>query len=144
MDMFTICENLWQDIIPFYKADIPVFLVGHGVGGLVIKGLVVKMEDERKNSLRSDEDQRKLDTFLKNVKDILYYSTPFLGSDLANYLHIPQSTSSLLDDTTVLNKQMCRINETFSRWKNDRRECRENMVMESLVTQVVRMHIYFP
>ncbi|CAM6112923.1 unnamed protein product [Calypogeia fissa] len=151
MDLFRVGENLCSDILKICTADVPVFLVGHGFGGVVINEL---LEGMWRQTYKNDNNLLKFESFLKNVSGIMYYSTPFFGSKLANSMRhkIKQiedekslnscwwrkapSTSSLLDNLAVLNTEVCRLNYSFDDWRKAYPECQTRFLLEGLPTTV--------
>ncbi|CAM6088954.1 unnamed protein product [Calypogeia fissa] len=116
MDLFLIGENLYQDILQKCAANCPIFLVGHGAGGLVIKKVIVAMKD----ALPLDEPNKTREySFLKNVKGIFYYSTPHSGLYGASWIKcLPECLlSPLLDTLQVLSTPTSRLNQTFEIWR---------------------------
>lgn len=83
VDMYVTGENLISDLM---QEDIgqecPVILVGHCIGGLVIKEICCHAHWKLHSNKPSERQKRQLETFLKNVRGILYYSTPHHGSSV--------------------------------------------------------------
>ncbi|BFI32666.1 hypothetical protein MPTK2_4g08040 [Marchantia polymorpha subsp. ruderalis] len=130
-DKYLLAESLIselilspQDLIRGSKAvednDVPVFLVGHDLGGLIIKNFVMEVERTipKKNE---DADGEKLQNFLSNLKAVFFYATPHSGSqaieDLAK--QIPEdSRNQMLTLMSVLGTDMARINSVFSTYRS--------------------------
>ncbi len=82
--MATFCRNEWQ-----LDVDQTIVLIGHSLGGLVMKSLVVKAHEaagrRAANSLDLSREEmcRK---FLANIKGIIFYGVPHSGSMIAEYV----------------------------------------------------------
>ncbi|KAG6541134.1 hypothetical protein Mapa_017505 [Marchantia paleacea] len=77
----TLSESLAKDLIygqNIGQMRLPVVLIGHDLGGLVIKALCVYLEQIR-SSDSSAENKRKVKDFLENVRGIFYFATPHQG-----------------------------------------------------------------
>ncbi|KAH8944391.1 hypothetical protein BDL97_13G107300 [Sphagnum fallax] len=93
-DVTEIGKNLIQSLITnsSYQSlwDGPVALVAYSFGGLVLKSLVVEAHkyvyQRPKNGL-DDEVQKCCETFLNNVKGVIFYGVPHVGGTqyLSNY-----------------------------------------------------------
>lgn len=150
MDMYLIAENLRQDIVNIYKTDCPIFLVGHGLGGLVIKELVYSMELQLSLWQRGvfsgivstkGTDFKRLSSFLENIQGVFFYSTPFLGSKLADFTEwLPKHGSPLLETVKTLSKEASRRNAWFSKWRRHS-GCRNAAIFAPCQTKVVRMNL---
>ena len=87
--------------------DIPLVLVGHSMGGLVIKTAVVHamtMGVERYEKL------------LKQVRAVVFIATPHFGSDLANLAKAVRAllrTNDQVSDLTSHNAHLCTLNTQF-------------------------------
>ncbi|BFI12439.1 protein SERAC1 [Marchantia polymorpha subsp. ruderalis] len=130
-DKYLLAESLIselilspQDLIRGSKAvednDVPVFLVGHDLGGLIIKNFVMEVERTipKKNE---DADGEKLQNFLSNLKAVFFYATPHSGSQAIEYLakQIPEdSRNQMLTLMSVLGTDMARINSVFSTYRS--------------------------
>ncbi|CAM6099785.1 unnamed protein product [Calypogeia fissa] len=144
MDLRRLGENLRQDIMPLiFNNECPIFLVGHGLGGLVIKVLIRDMQEKRDSLHRRkashhsyNRDISKLDCFLENVKGFLFYNTPFLGSRLVGWTKCIPCKGLLLGPLKVLSTQACLANQWFMEWRNGRQDCKVKMIHAVLPTQV--------
>ncbi|CAM6119752.1 unnamed protein product [Calypogeia fissa] len=123
-DTYRIGENLVQDIIE--QADVrvgagkrPVILVGHSLGGMVIKSFLQRAS-ETKDIENSDMDGayiERIGTFLANLRGVFFYATPHHGSRMAEVVDGLQnrvlSSTDLLQYWQILNKDTERLNEDF-------------------------------
>lgn len=82
LDLYNIAENFTHSIIDNNRVNVglregvPVIMVGHSFGGLVMKKLVDQVaEKARLNGNHS----KNLQKFLDNLKGLFYYSTPHLA-----------------------------------------------------------------
>jgi triacylglycerol esterase/lipase EstA (alpha/beta hydrolase family) len=79
-----------------------VALVAYSFGGLVLKSLVVEarkhLNQQRKNDL-DDEVHKCCNTFLNNVKGVIFYGVPHAGGTeyLSNYFHLATSTNQHIE-----------------------------------------------
>ncbi|KAL3678971.1 hypothetical protein R1sor_021927 [Riccia sorocarpa] len=111
MDSFQVAENLAQSLIKWAgvgQQSCPVILVGHCLGGLVIKELCC--EASRNVEAQKHHAVECLD-FLKNVKGIFYYSTPHLGWSQSFSSEV--QTGDMMECLQVLNKYASRVNFQF-------------------------------
>lgn len=144
LDMHNLGENLMADII-LDRADIgqncPVILVGHSLGGLVIKQFILFASGE-KGRLERQVDIDKIDTFLNNVKGVFYYATPHQGSKLASWIWwIPSiwiaSRSPIVKFLEIFDKERTRINANFTRVRdNNHPEMQTYAIAEGRSTQL--------
>ncbi len=84
--MATFCRKGWQ-----LDVDQTIVLIGHSLGGLVIKSLVVKAYDAAGRRAANSLDQSKEEMcrkFLANIKGIIFYGVPHSGSMIAEYVKI--------------------------------------------------------
>ncbi|KAG6556214.1 hypothetical protein Mapa_002155 [Marchantia paleacea] len=128
-DNYLLAENLIteliaQDSVRGSKAvednDVPVFLVGHDLGGMIIKNFVMAVETKISGE-QEDAVKEKLENFLGNLKAVFFYATPHSGSqaieDLAE--KIPEdSRNQMLTLMSVLGSAMSRINADFSSYRS--------------------------
>ncbi|CAK9870248.1 unnamed protein product [Sphagnum jensenii] len=80
-----IADNLFQIFVGSrYKWQHPIVLVGHSIGGLVLKSLVLKLK--RGSTIRSPSDpysevaSKRAKAFLKNLSGVAFYAVPHAGS----------------------------------------------------------------
>lgn len=122
--MYLLGENLVADII--FSGDYaigqncPVFLVGHSLGGIVIKQFILSAI--RKQTLTNPEtNQRGVDRvskFLDNIKGAFYFATPHGESRIADLACILPVPSPILGLLRTLNTERRRIHEEFRRQRN--------------------------
>ncbi|CAM6110992.1 unnamed protein product [Calypogeia fissa] len=123
MDSYQIAENLMSDIIftesPIAK-DCPVVLVGHCLGGIVIKKFLVhclNLRGQLANKPTAQRQVKKIDNFMGNCNGVFYYSTPHNGTKVADYLtHLPRKKLSdpLIHLLNTLSSETARINSEFA------------------------------
>ncbi|CAM6106117.1 unnamed protein product [Calypogeia fissa] len=143
MDLHLLGENLRQDILPVYVESRPVFLIGHGLGGFVIKALIKSMDEELRDLSRGASHREhskknidhKLESFLENVRGVMYYATPFLGSPLSDSTGNISNKGSLFPLLEILNTEASRLNNWFRRWRIDK-SCQATAIFASLPTKV--------
>ncbi|CAM6107345.1 unnamed protein product [Calypogeia fissa] len=88
----------------------PVVLVGHSLGGLVIKQVCLKAETIYNSKPTADA----LHRFLINMRGVFFYATPHHGSRLASMAaYLPWYPSALLKYLTFLNKETESLNDSF-------------------------------
>ncbi|CAM6104392.1 unnamed protein product [Calypogeia fissa] len=143
MDLHLLGENLRQDILPVYVESRPVFLIGHGLGGFVIKALIKSMDEELRDLSRGASHREhskknidhKLESFLENVRGVMYYATPFLGSPLSDSTGNISNKGSLFPLLETLNTEASRLNNWFRKWRIDK-SCQATAIFASLPTKV--------
>lgn len=109
-DMYSLGENFVNDIINLGQ-DCPVFLVGHSLGGLVLKQFILSAIRIRNgNNTRLEE---RITKFLKNWKGVYYYATPHGGAEIANLASRLPNMSPILELLKTLSRDTRRINEEF-------------------------------
>ncbi|CAM6024430.1 unnamed protein product [Sphagnum balticum] len=131
-DVIGIGKNLVQSLLtnPSYQSlwDRPVALVAYSFGGLVLKSLVVeahKRVNQRLGNDLDDEVHKCCETFLNNVKGVVFYGVPHVGGPqiLSNYFASQhQQTNTLSKDATPsgisknlesFNTQMAHLSRDF-------------------------------
>ncbi|KAL3678747.1 hypothetical protein R1sor_021703 [Riccia sorocarpa] len=121
MDSFQVAENLTQSLIKWARVgqqSCPVILVGHGLGGLVIKELCCEAS---RNVEAQNHHAVECRNFLKNLKGIFYYSTPHLGWSQSFSSEV--QTGDMMECLQILIKYASRVNFQFEqlrriyRWK---------------------------
>lgn len=116
IDLHVIGENLVSDMLHGGIGQVaycPVVLVGHSIGGLIIKQVCLRAHDMRHLSTSGGT---KVEKFLDNLKGVFYYSTPHHGLNpdtekLANSANSPP----LLRYHRTLNKEFSRLNSLFQK-----------------------------
>ncbi|CAM6127498.1 unnamed protein product [Calypogeia fissa] len=114
-DMIIIVENLISDLMQANIGQVrscPVILVGHSVGGLVIKQICYKVHE--KLNLSKGSERAKLQTFLQNVKGVFFYGTPHHGSRIPEKV-LDLCGGPLLDYFKILSTETARLNDNFDK-----------------------------
>ncbi|CAM6112917.1 unnamed protein product [Calypogeia fissa] len=113
IDMYNLAENLISDLLMANIGQVPncpLVLVGHSIGGLVIKELCCQAH--RQLSMNKDFQRTKLEKFLTNLRGVFYFATPHHGSpvanDVADMVGIP-----LMKYFKTLSTEAARLNSTF-------------------------------
>jgi hypothetical protein len=137
--MNNIAENLLSDLLLANIGQVPncpVVLVGHCIGGLVIKELCLKAHEEL--HLAKTSRTKKLGTCLDNIGGIFLYSTPHHGIreiDRASYLRkspLFKFFKTLSTDAAVQSSRFDKLCTKYFEWK-------VRGVGESLKVQSVRI-----
>ncbi len=117
--IFCSYRSLWDE---------PVALVAYSFGGLVLKSLVVearKHVNQRSRNDLDDEVHKCCETFLNNVKGVVFYGVPHVGApqNLSNYFAWQhQQINTLSKDATLsgisknleyFNTQMAHLSTDF-------------------------------
>ncbi|CAM6128893.1 unnamed protein product [Calypogeia fissa] len=114
IDMRIITENLLSDLMQSnigQTPHCPVILVGHSIGGVVIKALCCEANEML---CRSEGSKRsKLEKFLGNLRGVFFYATPNQGSEHATKL-ANNMNSTLLTFFETLSKHTARLNQEFN------------------------------
>jgi triacylglycerol esterase/lipase EstA (alpha/beta hydrolase family) len=113
MDMYNTSENLISDLMAGAQVGqdrCPVILIGHSLGGLLMKELCVQAQVRL--GLRSlDRISHLIQNFLANVQGFFCYKSPHHGTELA---HISTfSKGPLFQGLDLLNNEAERRNEHF-------------------------------
>ncbi|KAL3689078.1 hypothetical protein R1sor_015387 [Riccia sorocarpa] len=124
-DPYLIIENLIHDLIidaGVGQNGVPVFFVGHDLGGILIKQFVLKVEVEAATA-DSTEKRAKLTNFLDNLKSVFFFCTPHYGArafdDLVAKLQ-SKDVNQMLCLMTELYKETARINMEFGNVRRTR------------------------
>ncbi|CAM6118485.1 unnamed protein product [Calypogeia fissa] len=116
-DMYITSENLVQDLIDdnaqIGQDGCPVVLVGHSLGGLVIKEVLLKASSMLMLD-PAESVEENLVFFLENVKQLFYYSCPHNGTRLVD-IRTEYAKAPLFEHLKVFNKEAARCNNAFSR-----------------------------
>jgi hypothetical protein len=121
--MNNVGENLISDLLQSQVGQLPgcpVVLVGHCVGGLVIKELCLKANDEL--HFAGTSRAKKLENFINNIRGIFYYNTPHLGiRNIGRVSHLRRSPllkffETLSTDAALLNKRFGDLSRKHSKW----------------------------
>jgi triacylglycerol esterase/lipase EstA (alpha/beta hydrolase family) len=123
LSWYLLGENLVADIIlsdlSIGQEGRPVFLVGHSLGGIIIKLLIVTaMKMRSLSTARSPDNFNKLNSFLAGFRGVFYYSTPHHGSRLKQFL-APFPDSPIVRLLKTINAQTARINNEFANHRRD-------------------------
>ncbi|CAM6099615.1 unnamed protein product [Calypogeia fissa] len=115
MDMFLTCENLIQDLTmgnaQIGQAGCPVALVGHCIGGLVMKELCIALNSTVGTLQYYDPDNHAQTLFL-NISGLFFYGCPHHGSKVFSAI---KRQGELLKEVSILNKVAERRNSTFQK-----------------------------
>ncbi|KAL3689822.1 hypothetical protein R1sor_016131 [Riccia sorocarpa] len=133
MDNFQIAENLTQSLIRWARVgqqSCPVVLVGHCLGGLVIKELCLEASRNVEAQNRHAAECR---NFLMNVKGIFFYSPPHLGWSRSFSSEV--QTGDMMESLQLLNKYTSRVNFHFEQLRK-RYRWRTKGVGESNETKI--------
>jgi triacylglycerol esterase/lipase EstA (alpha/beta hydrolase family) len=118
-DISIITENLLSDLLQGnigQEEYCPVILVGHCIGGLVIKHLCIiahlmlNQKEGREKAL--------LQIFLKNIKGVFYYATPHHGTSIPKKWekNLPRA---LVTYFKTLSTNTARLNDQFEMLKTN-------------------------
>jgi triacylglycerol esterase/lipase EstA (alpha/beta hydrolase family) len=117
--MYTLGEYLVSGIIlanfNIGQESRPVFLVGHSVGGLIIKQLIISAIDmQGKYEITNNGSNfNKITAFLNNFKGVFYYSPPHNGSRLGDLLRRLPVISPTVERLITLDASTARLNNDF-------------------------------
>ncbi|CAM6118605.1 unnamed protein product [Calypogeia fissa] len=121
---YLIDENILLDIIEANIGQLPgcpVVLVGHSIGGLVIKSLCVHAH--RVLSVSHSRQNAKIENFVQNIKGIFYYATPHHGMPFldkaANLLdgQLFQYFKVLTVSAARLSYEFDQLHKLYSNWQ---------------------------
>lgn len=115
-DPFKVTENLSSDLDAANVGQhCPVILVGHSLGGIIIKKVLLQYLERKGRTSSADKSLARLENFLRNCKGVFYYSSPHGGSKLADYalitlgcfLHNPMISllRRLSTKTAIINRE---------------------------------------
>ncbi|KAG6546791.1 hypothetical protein Mapa_011737 [Marchantia paleacea] len=117
MDMYLVVENLLQKLIIAGVGQYnPMLLIGHGLGGLVIKKLCL---DSFSCANRDGDQQAK--AFFKSIEGIFYYGTPHQGGSFS----YPVAEELNLDAGDLV-KCVKLLNTNLARWNHEFENLRKN------------------
>ncbi|KAL3676124.1 hypothetical protein R1sor_026072 [Riccia sorocarpa] len=116
LDMHLLGESLVQSLVDLAEVGrtCPVVLVGHCLGGMVLKKIVHFAEWSANEERSGRSFPRPYETFLKHVKGAFFCSTPNLGSDVPIRSLVNQG-GPLLDYLKLLGTESARINGEFAK-----------------------------
>jgi hypothetical protein len=139
--MRDTAENLISDLLQANIGQVPgcpVVLVGHCIGGLVIKELCLNAYEEL-HLAKPSRTKKKFETFLNSIKGIFYYSSPILGiRQMSRTSYLLQNPlfkffETLSTDAAVLNANFERLSRKYPKWEVEG-------VGASLEVQLVKMN----
>lgn len=139
LDLFLQAENLLSDVLSAkigQESHCPVVLVGHSIGGLVIKELCCQAYQKAVTS--QGIHKIRLENFLNNLKGIFYYATPHQGSPVAEQL-ADIIGGPLLKYFKMLSKDTARLNYEFNHMCTLYDKCQFAGLGEILPTKLVRL-----
>ncbi|BBN07653.1 protein SERAC1 [Marchantia polymorpha subsp. ruderalis] len=145
-DYYQIAENLLSSIFLHAKHyemwSKPVVLVGHSLGGIVIKELLLKAHDiVGAGSDDTRYNRGRVKQFLDNIGLIYYYSTPHYGmalrleGDSDDPLSITSRPSPILEYTKSQTTYLSRLDHDFKHKFSSYRNCRMATIAETAVTK---------
>ncbi|KAH8948989.1 hypothetical protein BDL97_10G006600 [Sphagnum fallax] len=124
-----IGENLLRSLVnnskwQLHQGSQKIVLVGHSFGGLVIKSLMVQVHKVVKEGSLEKEKRAQCKAFQKNVKGIMFYAVPHIGTDkdFKTYLtgcnNIPDLQNSerlrgLMRSVDAFNRPMAELSTDF-------------------------------
>ncbi|KAL2650369.1 hypothetical protein R1flu_018497 [Riccia fluitans] len=121
--METLSETLATDSIDLGgigQTGRPVVLVGHDLGGLVIKALCMHVQTcesvDKQGVSSSEERSHKFRHFLERVRGVFYFSTPHHGI-LASTADLD---GKLAQSLKILSSETSQLNEKFRKLRNNR------------------------
>ncbi|KAG6549243.1 hypothetical protein Mapa_009229 [Marchantia paleacea] len=126
-DEYLISENLIMNLIHKarvgQRANVPVVLVGHDLGGILIKHFVLSVENT--SATCPDEDKRAgLKSFLENLDAVFFFATPHSGANAFQMLAseiLEGEQHHMLRFMRVLNNAQSRINSQFAEHRSNSR-----------------------
>ncbi|KAL3689075.1 hypothetical protein R1sor_015384 [Riccia sorocarpa] len=130
-DPYRIIENLIQDLIidaGVGQRGVPVFFVGHDLGGILIKQFVLKVEDEAANA-DTEAKKAKLNNFLDNLKSVFFFCTPHYGAEAFDNLVARLNrtdANQMLCLMQMLYNKTSRINMEFQTYRGGGPESRRS------------------
>ncbi|KAG6558191.1 hypothetical protein Mapa_000372 [Marchantia paleacea] len=119
IDQFSTSKNLMLDL--FSDEDtgvgqqflVPVVLVGHDLGGIMIKSLLMKVKKTLAERKASPMLLRNLDRFHRNLSALVFFATPETGYSKLDDKIPAKSSNPSLRFLQVLNQEAARVNENF-------------------------------
>ncbi|CAG5084265.1 Oidioi.mRNA.OKI2018_I69.PAR.g10596.t1.cds [Oikopleura dioica] len=98
-------EKLLENLKSLRENNEPLFIVGHSMGGLLLKKIMLKAHENNETDL------------LKNIKGVCFYSTPHFGSSLAKLsVKAPVANSIVSSEVRELSsasEQLKELNDQF-------------------------------
>jgi triacylglycerol esterase/lipase EstA (alpha/beta hydrolase family) len=123
IDMYITGENLLESLtgesVQVGRDGCPVVLVGHSIGGLVIKELL--LQANKSISLHQPGNcTESAQCLLESVKAVFYYATPHHGSKFAD-IETDFSEGPLFKRIATMNRKAARCNEDFRKLRQKNR-----------------------
>jgi hypothetical protein len=124
MDMLQTGEYLVQQLISHSKVGLgarPVVLVGHSLGGIVLKQLFI---EAAKQAASHTQQSTRCADFVTKLAGVFFYATPHGGAGLAGLaqtaLSVLGGDAPVLQYLQVLGKETARLNMEFVNRLRDR------------------------
>ncbi|KAL3679082.1 hypothetical protein R1sor_022038 [Riccia sorocarpa] len=114
MDMYLLGESLVQSLVDLagVGSKCPVVLVGHCLGGMVLKKIVLFAESSANEERSSTSVSRPYQRFLEHLRGAFFLSTPHLGSDV-HIQGMVHGGGPLLENLKLLGTESARMNAEF-------------------------------
>ncbi|KAL3695473.1 hypothetical protein R1sor_009549 [Riccia sorocarpa] len=122
VDLYLLGETLVQSLVDLAGVGrtCPVVLVGHCLGGMVLKKIALSAETLANQERSGPSFSRPYETFLRNVKGAFFLSTPSLGANVP-ITNVVNQGGPLLKNLELLGNESARINAEFAKlrrqWK---------------------------
>ncbi|KAL3676052.1 hypothetical protein R1sor_026000 [Riccia sorocarpa] len=116
LDMYLLGESLVQSLVNLAEVGrtCPVVLVGHCLGGMVLKSIALHAESSANEERTGRSLSRPYDTFLRNLKGAFFLSIPSLGANVPITILANQG-GPLLTHLKLLGTESARINAEFAK-----------------------------
>ncbi|KAL3676062.1 hypothetical protein R1sor_026010 [Riccia sorocarpa] len=116
VDMYLLGESLVQSLVNLAEVGrtCPVVLVGHCLGGMVLKSIALHAESSANQERTGRSLSRPYDTFLRNLKGAFFLSTPSLGANVP-ITNLANQGGPLLKHLKLLGTDSARINAEFTK-----------------------------
>ncbi|KAL3679077.1 hypothetical protein R1sor_022033 [Riccia sorocarpa] len=114
MDMYLLGESLVQSLVDLagVGSRCPVVLVGHCLGGMVLKKIVLFAESSANEERSSRSVSRPYQRFVEHLRGAFFLSTPHLGSDVLIQDMVHEG-GPLLENLKLLGTESARMNAEF-------------------------------
>ncbi|KAL2629813.1 hypothetical protein R1flu_014499 [Riccia fluitans] len=123
IDIYNLADQLVESLITSSRSTayigqrgVPVILVGHSLGGILIKQVVAHVDVEARLKLKHPR-HKMLQKFLGNLKGVFYMSTPHHRSQIARWESMfPEKSvkkAPVLGLLEVLSKDTSRLNKVM-------------------------------
>ncbi|KAL3676042.1 hypothetical protein R1sor_025990 [Riccia sorocarpa] len=121
LDMYLLGESLVQSLVNLAEVGrtCPVVLVGHCLGGMVLKSIALHAEPSANQERTGRSLSRPYDTFLRNLKGAFFLSTPSLGANVP-ITNLANQGAPLLKHLELLGTDSARINAEFAKLRRRR------------------------